>query len=136
MAFRSSLITFPANSSSHKHEYNCAPQMKYIYIYIYCTMLGSLTASDHQLYRVTSLKTPVGLLIPLLQSQSHVTTITHNYFLRCYAFTQLQFYTFITKITYSTHTRLHSLQALHTKLLSLPSVVFTYLHHGSHTSLT
>jgi hypothetical protein len=39
--------------------------------------------------RVTPLKTPFGLLILLLQSQSHVTTITHNYFLRCYAFTQL-----------------------------------------------
>jgi hypothetical protein len=53
-------------------------------------MLGSLTASDHQLYCVTPLKTPFGLLIPLLQFQPHVTTITHNYFLLCYAFTQLQ----------------------------------------------
>jgi hypothetical protein len=50
---------------------------------------GYLISSDHLLYRVTPLKTPFGLLIPLLQSQSHVTTITHNYFLRCYPFTQL-----------------------------------------------
>jgi hypothetical protein len=50
---------------------------------------GYLISSDHKLYRVTSLKTPFGLVIPLFQSQSHVTTITHNYFLRCYAFTQL-----------------------------------------------
>jgi hypothetical protein len=38
--------------------------------YIYCTMLGSLTSSHRQLYRV---KTPFGLLIPLLQTQSHFT---------------------------------------------------------------
>jgi hypothetical protein len=49
---------------------------------------GSLTSSDHQLYNVTPLKT-FGLVISLLQSQSHVTTVTHNYFLHCYAFTQL-----------------------------------------------
>jgi hypothetical protein len=41
------------------------------------------------LHSVSPLKTPFGLLILLLQSQSHVTTITHNYLLRCYAFTQL-----------------------------------------------
>jgi hypothetical protein len=50
---------------------------------------GYLLTSDHQLYRVTPLETPFRLLIPLLQSQSHVTTITHNYFLRGYVFTQL-----------------------------------------------
>jgi hypothetical protein len=66
--------------------------------------------------RVIPLKTPFGLLIPLLQSQSHVTTITHNYFLHCYAFTQLQSSTFVTKITYSTLARLHSLQTLHSNL--------------------
>jgi hypothetical protein len=49
----------------------------------------SLTTSDHQLYNVTPLKTPFRLLIPLLQSQPHVTTIIHNYFLRCVTFTQL-----------------------------------------------
>jgi hypothetical protein len=79
-------------------------------------MLGFLISSDHQLHRVTPLKTPFGLVIPLLQSQSHVTTITHNYFLHCFAFTQLQFYTFVTKITYSTLTRLHSLRALYSNL--------------------
>jgi hypothetical protein len=50
---------------------------------------GYLTSSDHQLYRVAPLKTPFGLVVPLLQSQSHVTTITHNYFSRCATFTQL-----------------------------------------------
>jgi hypothetical protein len=50
---------------------------------------GYLISSDHQLYCVTSLKTPFGLVIPLLQPQSHVTAITHNYFLRCYTCTQL-----------------------------------------------
>jgi hypothetical protein len=63
-----------------------------------------LTSSDHRLYRVMPLKTPFGLLIPLLQSQSHITTITHNYFLCCYAFTQLQSFTFVTTITYYTLT--------------------------------
>jgi hypothetical protein len=77
---------------------------------------GYLNSSDHLLYRFTQLKAPLGLLLLLFQSQSHVTTITHNYFLRCYAFTQLQFYTFVTKITYSTFTRLHSFQTLHSNL--------------------
>jgi hypothetical protein len=68
-------------------------------------------SSDHQLYRATPLKTPFGLLSPLLQSQSHVTTFTHNYFLRCYTCTQLTItYAFVTKITYSTLACLHSLQ--------------------------
>jgi hypothetical protein len=52
-------------------------------------MLGFLTSSDHQLYRVTPLKMPFRLLIGLLQSQSHVTTFTYNYFLRRVTFTQL-----------------------------------------------
>jgi hypothetical protein len=60
-------------------------------------MFGFLISSEHQLYNVTPLKTPFGLVIPLLQSQSHVTTITHNYFLGCYAFTQLQIYMFVIK---------------------------------------
>jgi hypothetical protein len=56
--------------------------------YILYNVLGFLTSSDHQLYRVTPLKTPFGLVISLLQSQLHVTTITiisyavtclHNY---------------------------------------------------------
>jgi hypothetical protein len=50
---------------------------------------GYLITSEHRLYNVTSQKTPVRLLIPLLQSQPHVTIITHKYFLRCYSFTQL-----------------------------------------------
>jgi hypothetical protein len=36
-----------------------------------------------------SLRTPFGLVIPYYNPQSHVITFTHNYFLRCYAFTQL-----------------------------------------------
>jgi hypothetical protein len=51
-------------------------------------MLRFLITSDHQLYRVSPLKTPFRLLIGLLQSQLHVTTITHNYFLCCATFTQ------------------------------------------------
>jgi hypothetical protein len=62
-----------------------------------------LSPFDHQLYRATPLKTPFGLLIPLFQSQSHVTTITHNYFLGCYTCTQLTItYTFVTTIICST----------------------------------
>jgi hypothetical protein len=90
-------------------------------------MFAFLISSDHQLYRVTPLKTPFGLLIPLLQSQSHVTTITHNYFLRCYSFTQLQSYTFVTRITYSTLTSVHSLQTLHSNLYCTTAHYFIYL---------
>jgi hypothetical protein len=68
----------------------------------YCLLVHDIVYSKNILYnvrvldhfwppvvRVMPLKTPFGLLIPLLQSQSHVTTITHNYF-SCYAtFTQL-----------------------------------------------
>jgi hypothetical protein len=50
---------------------------------------GYLISSDHQLYNVTPLKTPFGLLVPLLQSHTHVTTFTHNYFSLCATFTQL-----------------------------------------------
>jgi hypothetical protein len=55
-----------------------------------------------------ALKTPFGLLIPLLQSQSHVTTIIHNYLLRCYAFTQFK----------SSHTVAYAKPSLHTANLS------------------
>jgi hypothetical protein len=50
---------------------------------------GHLITSDHRLHRVMPLETPFGLLISLLQSQSHVTTFTHNYFSRCATFTRL-----------------------------------------------
>jgi hypothetical protein len=89
----------------------------YIYIYVLYNVGGSLISSEHQLYRVTPLKTPFGLLIPLSQSQSHVTTFTHIYFLRCYTCTQLTItYTFVTTITCSTLARLHSLRALYSNL--------------------
>jgi hypothetical protein len=55
----------------------------------YCTMLGYLITSDHQLYNVTPLKTPFGLSIRFIYNLTHVTTITHNYFLHCVTFTQL-----------------------------------------------
>jgi hypothetical protein len=42
----------------------------------------------------------------------------------------------VTTITYNTVTHLHNLQSLHANILSLPSVVFAYSKHGSHTSLT
>jgi hypothetical protein len=64
---------------------------------------------------VTPLKTPFGLVIPLLQSQSQVTTIT----IISYAITRLHNnnpYTFVTTITYSTLARLHSLPTLHSNL--------------------
>jgi hypothetical protein len=48
-------------------------------------MFGYLITSDHQLYRVTPLKTPFGFIYNL----THVTTITHNSFLRCVTFTQI-----------------------------------------------
>jgi hypothetical protein len=63
-----------------------------IFVYIYIYILYNVTIFDQfwpPVYRVTPLKTPFGLLIPLLQSHSHVTTFTHNYFLRCATFTQL-----------------------------------------------
>jgi hypothetical protein len=62
-------------------------------VYIWWWMLWMLHlylySGEFLLYNVPPLKTPFGLLIPLLQSQSQVTTLIHNYFLRCYAFTQL-----------------------------------------------
>jgi hypothetical protein len=89
--------------------WQCVDQISYNIVL--CS--GYLISCDHQLYRVTPLKTPSGLLLLLFQSQSHVTTITHNYFLRCYTCTQLAIiYTFVTTITCSTLTRLHSVRAL------------------------
>jgi hypothetical protein len=74
---------------------------------IHCTLLGVyLISSDHQLYRVIPLKTPFRWLIGLLQSQSHVTTITIIF----YALTRLHNcnpYTFVTTITYYTLIHLH-----------------------------
>jgi hypothetical protein len=56
-------------------------------------MLWYLTTSDHQLYNVTPLKTPFGLLIRLLQSHTH----NYNHTIISYAVSHLhslQFYTF------------------------------------------
>jgi hypothetical protein len=72
---------------------------------------GYLTASDHQLYRVTSLKAPFGLLIPLLQSSITYSTLTRSSLqsltIIYYAVSHLhslQSYTFVTTITYYTLT--------------------------------
>jgi hypothetical protein len=67
-----------------------------------------LIHSDHKLYKATPLKTPFGLVIPLLQSHSHVTTVT----IISYAVTRLHNYnpyTFVTTITCSALERLHNL---------------------------
>jgi hypothetical protein len=53
-------------------------------------MLGLLDHFWPPVWCVTQLQTPYRLFDPLLQSQPHVTTITHNYFLRCVTFTQLR----------------------------------------------
>jgi hypothetical protein len=71
------------------------------------TVVGFLDRFWTPIVHVTPLKTPFGLLIPLLPSQSHVTTITHNYLLRCCTFTQLKSLHFVTTITYCTLTHLH-----------------------------
>jgi hypothetical protein len=69
-------------------------------------MLGLLDQFWTPVVRVTPLKTPFGLLLLLFQSQSHVTTFTHNYLPRCYTCTQLTItYTFVTIIT--CNSRLH-----------------------------
>jgi hypothetical protein len=52
-------------------------------------MLGYLTTSDHQLWRVWVLETSFGLLIRLLQSYTFVTTVTYKHLLRCVTFTEL-----------------------------------------------
>jgi hypothetical protein len=75
----------------------------------------------HQLYRVWVLETPLGLLIRLLQSQPHVTTITHSYFLRCYTFTQLTILTRQYSILFS--------RSLHNTLQIKPSIHTLHLLH-------
>jgi hypothetical protein len=87
-------------------------------------LLGFLITSDHQLYRVTPLKTPFGLLIPLLQSQSHVTTITRNYFYAVSPSHSLQSYTFVTTVTYNT--------LLH---VNIPFLTSTHIHASNKDSV-
>jgi hypothetical protein len=92
-------------------------------------MFGVLDRFWTPIVRVSPLKLPFGLVIPLLQFQSHVTTITHNYLLRCVTFTQLtNTCTFVTKITYSTLARWHT-SLLHycTYSLLIYSVRFHWL---------
>jgi hypothetical protein len=51
----------------------------------YCTMFGSSTTSDHQLYRVSSLRKPFGLLIHLLQSHTIIYyAVSHLHSLQSY----------------------------------------------------
>jgi hypothetical protein len=70
--------------------------------------------------QVTPLKTLLGLLILLLQLQSHLATITHNYFLRRYACTQLTILRQCFLLDVFTPWRLvyNSLRTLFTKLSS------------------
>jgi hypothetical protein len=42
----------------------------------------------------------------------------------------------VTTINYNPVTDLHALKWLHTNLFSLSAIVFTYLQHGSYTSVT
>jgi hypothetical protein len=94
---------------------------------IYCTMLGFFDRFWPPIVRVTPLKTPFGLVIPLLQSQSHVTTITHNYFLRCYTFAQFTNTALQSLLHYSTQSLLLYTVRLHW-LTSQLSVTFTDYH--------
>jgi hypothetical protein len=75
---------------------------------ILCNVGGHVTTSDHQLYRVQVLETLFRLVLRLVQSQPHVTTIT-----------------------YSTLTRLHSLQELHSNRFALSAAVLTYFSQVS-----
>jgi hypothetical protein len=85
---------------------------------MYCTMLR---VTDHfwpPVVRVTPLKTPFRLLIPLLKSQPHVTTITHNYFLRCVTFTQLTILHAVIPFLTSTHIHTSNKHSVHTSKIS------------------
>jgi hypothetical protein len=55
----------------------------------YCDVLGYLTTSEHQMWRVMPLKMPFVLVIRFIKISYVVTTINYNYLLRCYTFTQL-----------------------------------------------
>jgi hypothetical protein len=88
-------------------KYVCVCVCVYVCMYVLYNIRGYLISYVHQFYRVTPLKTPVGLLIPLLQSQSHVTTITPIIHYAVSYLHSLQSYTFVTTITYYTLTRLH-----------------------------
>jgi hypothetical protein len=48
--------------------------------------ISKYTRSRLHIVQCWALMTPFGMVIPLSQFQSHVTTITHNYSLRGYAF--------------------------------------------------
>jgi hypothetical protein len=111
-----------------------------VYWLCYCTMLGFLTTSDHQLYRVTPLKTPFGLVLLLFQSQSHVTTIIHNYSLRCVTFTPLTIlpvrnynhllhsYTFVITITHNYLLRCYALTQLQSLHANIPFLMSTHIN--------
>jgi hypothetical protein len=83
----------------------CAIYILHVIKYIVQCWGHSITP-DHQIYRVTPLKTPFRLLIPLLKS-SPVTTFTHNYLSRCVTFTQLTILHIHNYNHYPTLTRLH-----------------------------
>jgi hypothetical protein len=100
-----------------------------------CTMLWSLDHFWPPVVCITPLKKPFGLLIRLLQSQSHVTAFTHNYSLRCVTFTQLKIihihdhnhlFHFCT-FTQFTNTTLQSLLHYSTKSLLIYSIHLHWL---------
>jgi hypothetical protein len=72
-------------------------------MYIYCTMLGVYLISSAPIVRVTSLKTPFGLVIPLLQS-STIRNYNHSQLFPtlCYSAQLTNTYLFVTTITYYT----------------------------------
>jgi hypothetical protein len=87
--------------------------------------------------RIMPLKTPFGLLLLLFRSQSHVTTFTHNYFLRCYTCTQLTItYTFVTTITYYTLTRLYWLTSQLSITVSNYHTLYIFTRRNSRRELT
>jgi hypothetical protein len=80
----------------------------YIYIHIYCTILGYSISSDHQLYNVTPLKKPFGLLIlfisfPITRNYIHsqlFLTLCHIY--TAYNHTRSWLHSFITLLHWLT----------------------------------
>jgi hypothetical protein len=70
----------------------CCANLEFCLLVLMAFILYNVRVLDQfwsPVVRVTPLKTPFGLLISLLQSQSHVTTFTHNCFSRCATFTRL-----------------------------------------------
>jgi hypothetical protein len=80
---------------------------------LFCNVTGYLITSDHQLCRVTPLKTAFRLLIGLLQS-SPTRNYNHNYFLCCVTFTQLTILHANIPLLTSTHIHTSNKHTVHT----------------------